>query len=283
MQLLSISCCIGRVVNGTTGILKSIRYWVDDQGNRHATSCVIHAEDTSSEPLPDLPPHHVVALAEPVKITFENKYTFKKCSISRTQLPILPAYAFTAHKSQGQTYEKVIVDLNSCRGSAAPYVMLSRVKSLDGLCILRDFEKSKICCHMSEDCRKEMKRLDCLSLHTIIATGSESERNIARNELSLKFSAAEKEVVALPLSNEDDAGCLQNGNGLLDRFQRTMKRAYLPTSQQSQSGQRSYTSPTVTRSGRKRKERDSDAMARARRGASTLAGMYIYVLLMMQK
>ncbi|EIM79427.1 uncharacterized protein STEHIDRAFT_37212, partial [Stereum hirsutum FP-91666 SS1] len=75
---------------------------------------------------------------------------------------------FTAHKSQGQTYEKVIVDLKNCRGSAAPYVMLSRVKSLEGLCILRDFKISKIRCHMNEDCRREMNRLEKMSLQTII-------------------------------------------------------------------------------------------------------------------
>ncbi|EIM79426.1 uncharacterized protein STEHIDRAFT_38883, partial [Stereum hirsutum FP-91666 SS1] len=64
----------GGVVNGTVGILKHIRYWTDDNGLRHATSCVIHAEDTSPDPLPGLPPHHVVALAESVNIKFENKY-----------------------------------------------------------------------------------------------------------------------------------------------------------------------------------------------------------------
>lgn len=264
----------GGVVNGTVGILKSIRYWVDDSGNQHATSCVIYAEDTSPDPLPGLPPHHVVALAEPVKIQFENKYSFKRCTITRTQLPVLPAYAFTAHKSQGQTYNKVIVDLKSCRGSAAPYVMLSRVKSLDGLCILRDFDKDKICCHMNEDCRKEIKRLNCLDLQTVLEVGSESDRNIAREELNIKYSTAEKEVATLPLSNEDDANCLQRGNGLLDQFQRTMKRAYQSSSQRKHAGHRSY---TMIRSGRKRKERDPDSAhalpAMREAMASTITGI----------
>lgn len=44
------------VVNGTVGILKQIHYWVDEDGLRHASSCVIHAEDTSPKPLPGLPP-----------------------------------------------------------------------------------------------------------------------------------------------------------------------------------------------------------------------------------
>lgn len=214
----------GGVVNGTVGILKKIRYWVDDEGHRHATSCVIHAEDTSPTPLPGLPPHHVVALAEKVKIRFENKYTFKCCSIDRTQLPVLPAYAFTAHKSQGQTYEKVVVDLASCRGSAAPYVMLSRVKSLEGLCILRDFAIDKIRCHMNEDCRREMKRLERLDLQTLMSVGSAEERTYAANELKEKYSSAEREVISLPLTDETDSQCLQSGNARLDHFQRGLRQ-----------------------------------------------------------
>ncbi|KAG2361138.1 hypothetical protein BDR07DRAFT_1182013, partial [Suillus spraguei] len=74
----------------------------------------------------------------------------------------------TAHKSQGQTLEKVIVDLGSkwCRGAEKPYVMISRVTSLQSLFILRPFNYSKICSHPSQDIRREMLRLDILNLKT---------------------------------------------------------------------------------------------------------------------
>ncbi len=55
-----------------------------------------------------------------------------------TQYPIKLAWAVTIHKSQGQTFEKAIIDLD--RGSFAPgqtYVALSRVTSLDGLFLTR--------------------------------------------------------------------------------------------------------------------------------------------------
>jgi len=42
----------------------------------------------------------------------------------------------TAHCAQGQTMEHVIIDLQSCRGTEAPYVMISHVCSLEGLLIL---------------------------------------------------------------------------------------------------------------------------------------------------
>jgi hypothetical protein len=77
-----------------------------------------------------------------------------------------------AHKAQGQTLTKAIIDLQSCKGTEAPYVMLSRVKSLKGLLILRPFEKKKIQCRQSEDVRTEMLRLEALSLETIINTSN---------------------------------------------------------------------------------------------------------------
>ncbi|KAH7872502.1 uncharacterized protein C8R40DRAFT_1013915, partial [Lentinula edodes] len=72
----------------------------------------------------------------------------------------------TAHKAQGQTLETAVVDFESCRGTEAPYVMASRVKSLDGLLILRPFQLKKIQCRQSEDSRKEHTRLNILAVHT---------------------------------------------------------------------------------------------------------------------
>ncbi|KAF8340218.1 hypothetical protein F5887DRAFT_853569, partial [Amanita rubescens] len=74
----------------------------------------------------------------------------------------------TAHKSQGQTMKRAIVDLDSCSGSEAPYVMISRVKSLSGLLIYRPFDKRKIRCCLSQDARAEERRLRILHLHTMI-------------------------------------------------------------------------------------------------------------------
>ncbi|KAJ3720540.1 hypothetical protein C8R42DRAFT_561204, partial [Lentinula raphanica] len=72
----------------------------------------------------------------------------------------------TAHKAQGATYEHAILDLESCSGTEKPYVMVSRVKSLDGLVILRPFARSKIMCRQSQDVRTELKRLEYLHVLT---------------------------------------------------------------------------------------------------------------------
>jgi hypothetical protein len=115
---------------------------------------------------------------------FTHPYSHKVCTIKRTQVPIMPAFAMTTHKAQGQTMDKVIVDLESCHGTESPYVMLSRVKSLDGLRILRPFSITKIQCRQSEDTRRELRCLNSLQLFTITELGSTLESVQAQDVLS---------------------------------------------------------------------------------------------------
>jgi len=61
------------------------------------------------------------------------------------QFPVKLCWAATIHKCQGQTFEKAIIDLDT--GSFAhgmTYVALSRVKSLDGLYLIRPIKVSDI-------------------------------------------------------------------------------------------------------------------------------------------
>ncbi|KAJ7168754.1 hypothetical protein C8R46DRAFT_853884, partial [Mycena filopes] len=72
----------------------------------------------------------------------------------------------TAHKAQGKTLQACVVNFSSCKGSKSPYVMVSRVTSLEGLVILTPFSKDKICCRQNEDVCLEFRRLGYLALKT---------------------------------------------------------------------------------------------------------------------
>lgn len=77
---------------------------------------------------------------EPYKLKINNK---RKCAV-RKQIPIIPAFAITIHKSQGLTLDCAVIDLNNrtfCGGQG--YVALSRVKNLQGL-YLSAFDPSAI-------------------------------------------------------------------------------------------------------------------------------------------
>jgi len=61
-----------------------------------------------------------------------------KVTSSFTQFPMRLAWALTMHKSQGQTYEKVCIDLTTPTFAAGQmYVALSRATSMDGLYITK--------------------------------------------------------------------------------------------------------------------------------------------------
>ena len=85
-------------------------------------------------------------------IKFEYKYNRETESIKPievgkfTQFPIKPAYAMTIHKSQGQTFENVMIDytLGGAFTAGMTYVALSRCKSLEHLKIPTPIKREDI-------------------------------------------------------------------------------------------------------------------------------------------
>jgi hypothetical protein len=225
----------GGVVNGCVGKLVRVRYRVGEDGRRYAISCIVEAPDTTPGIIPELPQHHVVSLRDTTKIVFTHPYSKAKVNIKRTQLPIMPAFAITAHKAQGKTLLACVVNFTGCRGSESPYVMVSRATSLDGLVILTPFTKDKICCRQNEDVRAEFRRLRYLTLKTIVAYGTKEEAGQAAKEVSTSFQALSSgapssEVDTVPSDSEDVCkrlDRLQRSNAVLSA-ERTVRSGRVP-------------------------------------------------------
>lgn len=124
----------GRWINGTVGKIEKI------QEDKNGDIVWVRLENGN---LVDVTPN----AWEMFKFTFDrtnNKIT-TETSGSYTQYPIILAWAITIHKSQGKTFNKVIVDMG--RGSFAhgqTYVALSRCTTLSGLVLRVPIQKHHI-------------------------------------------------------------------------------------------------------------------------------------------
>jgi hypothetical protein len=89
--------------------------------------------------------------------------------VTRTQLPIVPAFAITTYKAQGLTMNKIVVDLQVPPGAlqvASIYVPLSRVKRAEDIAILRPFDMKVLQVRPTSAQDAELQRLDELNKKT---------------------------------------------------------------------------------------------------------------------
>ena len=114
-------------------------------------------------------PNGIIPIS-PSMVRFSVNVDGEKAKLERRQLAIVPGYAFTDYKAQGQTMECVIVDISRPpSGSLSPfsvYVALSRSRGRKTIRILRDFDPVLFMHHPSEDLRVEMERLEHLNKMT---------------------------------------------------------------------------------------------------------------------
>lgn len=84
-------------------------------------------------------------LVEPERWEITNDDT-EEVLASRVQLPLMLAWALSIHKSQGQTLQKVKVDLTRIFENGQAYVALSRAVARDGLQVL-NFKRERVRTH----------------------------------------------------------------------------------------------------------------------------------------
>ena len=133
---------LGRWVNGTIGIVKALP--------SHSVK-ITSAEGDYPDLHVEIPNKGVVLVAPFKWAMFQYKYDpARKLMTQETrgsfiQYPLKLSWAITIHKSQGKTFDRVILDLK--RGTFAhgqSYVALSRCRSFEGLILKYPFKKSHI-------------------------------------------------------------------------------------------------------------------------------------------
>ena len=123
-----------RWVNGSIGTIKSIQ---QPESGQPTVIARLHDGDS----LVEVEPH----AWELIRFTLENGQIATERIGRFRQLPLRLAWAVTIHKSQGKTFDNIVVDLE--RGAFAAgqtYVALSRCTSLDGIVLKRPITDKSI-------------------------------------------------------------------------------------------------------------------------------------------
>ena len=151
-----------RVVNGTEGTVRDIIF-EEEAGKRYAAAVYVHipgAGRICTDATDDVVPIF------PETSTFQWHRDGSSVTVKRLQVPLLPSYSYTDYKSQGRSLNEAIIDPASASTLQGLYVMLSRVRTLKGLAILRPFKAGKITQRLSQELREELDRLNSLDVAT---------------------------------------------------------------------------------------------------------------------
>ena len=159
------------ITNGTEGQVKSIHFKngeviTGDAGYQHLESppdyVIVELEDITMRPLDGLPPNHVPISLQTAGFSVYLPDMKKSINVNRSHFPLVPRYSCTAHKSQGRTLQKAIVDLVPIYGTSKgvgiefAYVPLSRVRRLQDLTILRPFDPTILNTKINDGCAAMM-------------------------------------------------------------------------------------------------------------------------------
>lgn len=115
------------LVNGSVGVIVGFAELPDDPNHPNV------GKRSTPLPIVKFTNGHQITVSS---ISFEIEAADGTVLASRSQIPLILAWALSIHKSQGQTLERVIVNLKQSFEKGQVYVALSRATSLDSLQVI---------------------------------------------------------------------------------------------------------------------------------------------------
>lgn len=166
------------ITNGSQGIVRRIFTAECPLGLKYGVCVIVefpYSKVDLSQHRWHLPPKHFPVT--PITWTFttllkDSDNPGQKLRITRSQLPIQPAFAVTGHSAQGKTLPKVLVNL--AEGGFAAYVAASRATSRQGLCITEPVTIQNLNKPLPHDLLEEVRRLEAIEHNTLITYGVQS-------------------------------------------------------------------------------------------------------------
>lgn len=124
-------------------------------------------------------------------------------------MPLKLGYAISVHKSQGQTFDAVEVDLKTIFTNGLGYVALSRVRSLDDLIIMgisnRAYDVDPKSLKISQNVKKFALKRRAAMLENIAESKERELQELEKRSESLEAEGAEKtDEFSLDNSDDDD-------------------------------------------------------------------------------
>jgi ATP-dependent exoDNAse (exonuclease V) alpha subunit len=147
----------------------------------HSDSCNMECIDLVLVKFKDSPvklPHlnEGVFPIRPITSTFPVKFGDTVKKISRTQIPLQPAYCVTGHFAQGRTLSAVVVDLRL--GSFHAYVAASRPNTRSGLYIMHPVSLEDLNHPLPHELEEDATRLSKLETETLRKFNCQTDQTI---------------------------------------------------------------------------------------------------------